>query len=436
LSELQKRVVRKVDEKEEEIIRFTQQLIRTPSVNHPPTGDEKACQDLIVEKFRQLGLKVDVFRPDEVAGIRDHPGFMAGRDYRDRPVVVGAFQGSGAGRSLILTGHIDVVPLEPHPWTVNPWAAELRSGKIFGRGALDMKGGMAAQIMALECVLEAGVFPRGDVILESVVDEEFGGVNGTLSTLLRGYTADAAICAEPTGLTISPGCLGGLNLRITTHAKRQKGIPIGKAKAVESENAIISGAAMVEAVVAYEEERQRTTPRHPLWRNPKYAIPSPMMISYLKSGEPGGMIIIPGDCVLEMWFTSLPGQYTSRKVWEKELSDYIRRRARKDPRLRNAAIKVGSFARWHPGYAGDPKGGLVKVVRKNVEAAVGQPVKVVGFPAPCDIWTLGIYGKMPSLLFGPEGGNPHSGDEWVRVDSLLSTTKALALSIVDWCGVD
>jgi len=259
--ELKNKVLETVEARSRDIIDFVQSLVRIPSVNKPPDGDEAKCQKLVADKFKELGLEIDRFSPDQVEGIRDHPAFLSGRSYANRENVVGILRGEGGGRSLILTGHVDVVPLGPWSWTVPPWGAEIKDGKIYGRGALDMKAGLGAMIMALQCVLETGVKLRGDIILESVVDEEFGGVNGTLSCVLRGYHADAVISPEPTALNISPGCLGGLLFRVTTRGG--SGIPVGRAQVARQSNAVAAAMAVIEALFKYEDRRQAKVQRHP-----------------------------------------------------------------------------------------------------------------------------------------------------------------------------
>jgi len=429
--ELKKRVLETVEARSRDVVGFVQNLVRAPSVNRPPDGDEAKCQELVAEKFKELGLQIDRFRPDQVEGIRDHPAFLTGRNYANRENVVGVLRGEGGGRSLILTGHMDVVPLGPWAWTVPPWGGELRDGKIYGRGVLDMKAGVGAMIMALQSVLETGAKLKGDIILESVVDEEFGGVNGTLSCILRGYRADAVVSPEPTALSVSPGCLGGLLFRITTRGG--SGIPVGRARAATQSNSVIAGMAVIEALFKYEDQRQARVPRHPLWRSFPCPIPSPLMISAVEAGVVGGIITTPEKCVIEAWFTSLPSQYKTRDEWENELKAFLAKASEKDVRMKGAQVEIESVGRWHPGYAGDRDHPIVKVVRRNLEEASEKPVKVLGFPAPGDLWAVALYGNMPALYAGPAGDGAHASDEYVTIESLMAVTKAYALTILDWC---
>ena len=136
-------------------------------------------------------------------------------NYDNRPNVVGTFRGTGGGRSLILNGHIDTVTVEPEEaWTRNPFSGDIDTGLMYGRGTSDMKGGLMAAVMAMAYLLEAGASLKGDVILQSVVNEEHAG-NGTLDLVRRGYRADGAIVLEPTNNTIAVSHPGGLYWQVT-----------------------------------------------------------------------------------------------------------------------------------------------------------------------------------------------------------------------------
>src|SRR5215210_4643995 len=192
-AELGQRLRQAAHDLEEQTVAFTQELVRIPTENPKlaaiTAGAEAACQDVIEARLQTLGCVID--RWDV------YPG---------RPDLIGRLQGHGGekGRSLILNGHIDVVPAgDPAGWIHEPFAAEIAEGKIWGRGAVDMKGGVAAMIAAVEAIQRVGIRLQGDVLIESVVDEETGGP-GTLQTIEHGYRADAAIVVEPTNLVIQP----------------------------------------------------------------------------------------------------------------------------------------------------------------------------------------------------------------------------------------
>ncbi len=135
--------------------------------------------------------------------------------YDGRSSVVGVRRGKGGGRSLHLSGHVDVVPVDPDaPWSHDPWSGEIADGRIWGRGAGDMKGGLAAYLVAAEAVAEVCGDARGDLLFSSVIEEECGG-NGLWAVLRAGYTADATLIGEPTGLDIVHAGTGVVWARLT-----------------------------------------------------------------------------------------------------------------------------------------------------------------------------------------------------------------------------
>ena len=162
-------------------------------------------------------METDLWDPDGpalFAKYEGRPGANKGRTFEGRPNLAGTLRGTGAGRSIMLTGHIDVVPPGPaHHWTTDPFKPELIDGFVHGRGAVDMKGGVASMLMAVEFLKELGVPLAGDVVFTTVVDEEIGGM-GSLAMVDRGYTADAGIMTEPTANRIAPLCHGILWGRI------------------------------------------------------------------------------------------------------------------------------------------------------------------------------------------------------------------------------
>ena len=210
-------------------------LVRIPSL----TGEEGEAQARVADILRGIGASVDVREPDielifdrfpEIAQYPTHwqhdlilpyqelpthqalkaSGLEGVLNYRDRPNVVGRLQGSGGGRSLILNGHIDCVTIEPAgDWRYPPFGAQIEAGRMYGRGTSDMKSGLVAALMAVTYLREARVELKGDVVVQSVVNEEHAG-NGTLDLVARGITADAAIVLEPTGNQIALNHPGGL----------------------------------------------------------------------------------------------------------------------------------------------------------------------------------------------------------------------------------
>jgi acetylornithine deacetylase len=429
---LRDRILRVVDDLRDELIDVTRRLIQIPTENKPPKGYEKEGQEYIAGLYSRLGVELDVFLPTEVEGIEDHPGYLKGRDYRDRPNVVARLRGEGGGRSLILSGHMDTSPKEPLPWSrYDPFSGAVEGDRIYGRGGFDMKGGLAAAYIAAEAVLDAGVKLKGDLILESVVDEEYGGANGTLAARLRGYEADAAILMECSSLAICPANRGDKNWLITI-----RGVPGMPYTGYEPTNPVYGMAKIIEALRNYEVIRNEKTPRHPLYRDEP--IPLPVLIKKLKAGEvePEGALGLPRDCWLLVGPQFYPGM--SEEEFDREFLGFMKAVVDTDPILsRNPPtisssepyirriVEPSEIDRDHP---------IVKTVEAAFQEATGREGMVKGAPFPCDAFIFTKYSRTPVLVFGPAGENAHAPDEYVTISSLLALTKTLALTILKWCG--
>jgi acetylornithine deacetylase len=193
-----------VQRKRSRLIELTQNLIRLPSENKPPVGAERACQEHIARVLRASGWEPELYELAEVNRLDQHPLFRPGRDYKNRPNLGARRTGDRGGRSLVLSGHIDTVPRGTQPWTRDAFGGEVVGNRIYGRGANDMKAGVAMNLFIAEAVADLSLRLCGDLIFETVIDEEFGGVNGTLAGRLRGYNGNAAVISEPSFLRVCP----------------------------------------------------------------------------------------------------------------------------------------------------------------------------------------------------------------------------------------
>ncbi len=206
---------------DEGLIAFLRGLVAIPSLD----GEETAAQRHVAAWMRGEGFGVDEWGID-LDAVAAHPDFSCEVE-RDAAVGVVGWVGPAEkradGRDLILDGHIDVVPAgELSSWSMDPWRGALRDGRVYGRGACDMKAGLCAALFAAKALRDAGVPLRGRVLVAPVVGEEDGGL-GTLATLLRGHTADGAIVTEPTRLRIVTTGAGSLMFRLTVEGHAAHG---------------------------------------------------------------------------------------------------------------------------------------------------------------------------------------------------------------------
>jgi acetylornithine deacetylase len=416
-----------VERKKDSLLELIQALVKFESL----TGNEGNCQRFVADRIRSIGLQTDVWEPDmeELSKHREYVpvetmGYIRG--YKDRPNVVGTWKVSGRekGKSIILNGHVDVVPIgSKEEWTHDPWGGEFVDGRIYGRGACDMKAGLAANIVAVEALKESGAKLKGDVMLESVVDEEAGG-NGTLACVLRGYRADAAIFSEPLGLNVvCPASRGAQFFRITVPGKS-----LGIEYLYQGANAIEKAIRIYEAVSDFALVRQ-VEARHPLWEAYPPDIPKvPTAICKINGGEwPSST---PTKIVMEGSLECLPNEDLNEI--KKRFKNYITEIARLDPwLLKNRPIVEWFGLSMEPSEI-KPDHPIVKQVAQVTKVITGAEPMVVG-GGGSDQRLLTRCANTPSILFGPGGKDQHGVDESIELGEVLKFTKIIALTILDWC---
>ena len=360
-----------------------------------------------------------------------------------REDVIGRLAGAGGGRSLILNGHVDVVPAgDRSAWPHDPWGGELEGGRLWGRGACDMKGGIACGIVALRALQALGVRLAGDVVFQSVVDEETGGP-GTRAALARGHVADAAIVLEPTAREIVT-VEGGLEwVRVVVRGRtghsavRYRSVHAGgRGEAVSA----IEKAAKLLAAVAELERHWAVHKVHPLMPRGITTI-NPGVIAGGSGGGadgmPNGMVAYSNFadyCALGLSLKYLPDERAEDV--KSEFEDYVARVAGADPWLREHPPEI----EW--GVAGVsfppsevPSGHpLVTSLSGAFRAVAGEP-RLGGFEAVSDLAWLAQAG-IPAVLYGPgDFAQAHSSAEYVGVDELVEVATVVALAVCDWCGV-
>jgi len=398
------------------------EMVRIPSI----TGDEGVIQGWAADRMREMGLAVrEVAVPED--RLLAHPTAVSVPwTWEGRPNIAGLWQGRGGGRSLILDAHVDVVPAEdPSAWSAPPFEPVLRGGRLYGRGAADMKGGWVAILWALGALREAGFEPGGDITFLSVVEEEAGGTHGTLACLLDGITADGMIITEPLWSHVVVGHPGVLYFTVeiegrSTHA----------ALANRGVSALYEAMPVLEALRRLDETRGREHRMELFERLPGTAGRSVHLnLGRFRAGD--WPSTVPGRAVVEGRISWLPGEEEPEVRSAVEAA--VREGASGSKWLREHPPRVGWVGWRGRPWLQDPAHPLVTLVVESASAERGEPIALAADTAGLDARFAGEFG-IPCAVYGPHGGNEHGADEWVDLESVRSVARTLIRVIHRWCG--
>ena len=404
----------------------------TELTSHPSTrGNEQSAQDFMARELGERGYEVDRWTID-VDDISHLPGFspVIG-NYEDAVNVVGTHRTNGGnGKSLILNGHIDVVPEGPlDMWDTPPYEPRVEGGWMYGRGAGDMKAGLASNLFALDALKHLGFAPAGDVFIQSVVEEECTG-NGALACLQRGYKADAALIPEPFEEKLVTAQLGVLWFQV-----HLKGIPVHVAYAGSGSNAIEAAIPLIQALHEMEHRWNEPGRRHGAYAGHNHALN--LNIGKIQGGD--WTSSVPAWCVFDVRMGLFPGQ--DMDAARVEIEAVVTEAARANAFLKNSLPEIV----WHgfaaEGYAlSEDKGATAAAAIGALEAAhgavTGGVLDRLAITATTDARFFGLYADTPALVYGPGAEAIHGFNERVELASLRRVTKATALFIAEWCGVE
>lgn len=415
-----------VDKNRDEYISLLQKMISFDSkiIEAGKYGDEAGIQKYLEGVFFDMGAQVDVFEPDNEK-IKSYKGFNADHEYEGRNNVVAIFKGAGGGRSILLNGHCDIVPAgDLDKWDTPPFQSVVKNGRITGRGATDMKGGSAAAICAIKLIKELGLKTKGDIIFESVIDEEGGG-NGTIACCDRGYKADGAIIMEPTSLAVMPCNRGAFLAEFEV-----LGYPIHAAMKGKGQNAIEKAIKLISALKELENEWLMNK-KHDLLSNPT------INIGTICGGT--GASTVAERCKVQFDVEFLPSEldadYNRHMVEPEDIKAEVERKlataCQGDEWLREHPVDVT----WYQEtlcFETDPDCEFTTTVKNGVKAALGSVV-VDGLPCGCDGAQLAHISGMPVIILGPgEAEQLHTANESVSVEKYLKAIEIYANIIIDW----
>ncbi len=433
LTDLERRVVDEIGRGEEELVALAADLIAfdTTARSEPddPARDEAALQEYLAARLERAGAGVDVWEPaaTDVEGSKLTP--RGGIRFDGRPQLAARFPGTGEGRSLLLNGHVDVVSGEPRGrWTSDPNRAEVRDGKLYGRGACDMKGGVAALVFAAEALARLGVRLAGDLVVCTVTDEESTGI-GALAAVAHGVRADAGIVTEPSGFDVWVACRGSLIPTVTVQGRPgHAGIPQRHWRAGGAVNAIDKADTVRDALRRLEADwHGRPDQRH------AFLSPGDIVACTIAGGE--WPVTVPASCSVTYHVAYLPA-FADSDGWgslvEREILDWIDRAAAADPWLSENPPSVV----WAPEVPSSEVSLDEPVVEtlRGASADVGRPGRIGGLDNWHDGATFTRFGGTPCVCFGPgDIAAAHTVDEHVPVADLVQCAQALAVVALRLC---
>jgi acetylornithine deacetylase len=418
------RVLQHVDDMTDAMVSELQTVVRIPSISG--TADENTGQAHMAALLSAGGLDVDHWRIDldEVQQQDDFPGMEVERE--EAWGLVGRLPGTGSGdgATLMLNGHIDVVPQgDRDAWSGDPFSGSIRGDDLVGRGACDMKAGLIAAHWAVQAIRRAGVQLRGDVLLASVQGEEDGGL-GTYSLLRRGWRADACVIPEPTGLDLVPGNAGALTFRLrirghATHASRR----------TEGVSAIEKFWPVWQALLDLEARRHRDVDL----ATTKFGLTHPLSIGMIRAGDWASSV--PDLLVAEGRLGVALGEPV--EAARLDLEHAVAEASERDPWLRSHPVEVewwgGQFASGHLPAESDLQR---RVGSAHALASSGRSQDTWIGPYGSDLRLLTGIGGIPTLQYGPGDARlAHAPDESVPLADVVVTARALAVLALDVCGV-
>jgi acetylornithine deacetylase len=406
----------------EEQIAFTQDLVRFPSTR----GNEHTVQDHMARAMRERGFALDRFAIDHGAIARHPGGSQISEHHSEAPIVVGIHRPRDeTGRSLILQGHVDVVPTGPEDmWATPPFDPVVKDGWMYGRGAGDMKAGVASNLFALDALKRLELQPAATVYVQSVVEEESTG-NGALMTHLRGYRADAALVPEPMGQSLTRANVGVLWFQVEV-----RGVPAHVAYMDEGANAIDAAWRVVGALRELETRWNAAVSDDPWFGETDH--PLNLNVGRIEGGDWASSV--PSWCKVDFRIAILPG--TSAAAARREVEECISAFARSDSFLSNhpPAITFNGFTA--EGYVLEPGSDAEDVLSRAHQTVTGQPMQPSTATAYLDSRVYALYDQIPALNYGPIAENIHGLDERVDLASVRRTTEVTARFIAEWCGIE
>ncbi|PWE32592.1 acetylornithine deacetylase [Maritimibacter sp. 55A14] len=402
-------------------VAFLERLTACASVR----AHEEAAQDIMEQACRERGFEIDRWTLD-APELAAHPALApATVDYSKMSALVATHRGRGGGRSLILNGHIDVVPPGPaEHWTTPAFAPRREGDWLYGRGAGDMKAGLVANLFALDALRRLGVQPAGRVHLQSVPEEESTG-NGALACAARGYIADAALVTEPFDEELVRANTGTLWFRI-----RISGRPVHVFDTGAGGNAIEAAGRMMVRLKELEAAWNARKGGCPPFADHPH--PINLNIGRIEGGDWASSV--PAWCDMDCRIAFYPGETPAEAMAAVEA--FVAEVARGDPLLAAQPPVVEWNGFTAEGYVLEPGSDAEAALARAHRTVTGRGLKDIAMPCYLDGRVFAVQQGIPTLVYGPLAENIHGFDERVNLPSVQRVTETVARFIADWCGLE
>jgi len=399
--------------REGEIVDFVKELIRVKTVE-----TEAPVVPVITEKMKRIGMEIEVYETF-------NPRFPENK----RPCILGTLRGKNEKPLLCFNGHTDVVPVEfPEKWTHDPFDPVVDRGRVYGRGACDMKGGLGSMIMAAQALVDAKIELTGTLVVAAVPGEETDGWGS--ESIVKRRDWDAVVIGEPTELSVNPACNG-----ISTFWIKVNGKSAHASMPEKGTNAIDK---MLKIMNALEEYKQKLSRRvHPLTGTP------PFVYCMLRGGWRS--VIVADECRLHVTTHLVPGETIEARF--AEILEILGNLKKEDPEFQCELVdsyddpiilplpkKGPRRARLNPTEipVDEP---IVRALLNASKYALGRQLPIKGNRYACDSPYFVNEGKIPTLAFGPGCiDQAHTYDEYVEVKQLVEATEVYALGAVGYLG--
>lgn len=415
-----------------EISKTLSELVQIKTENLPPSGNEKPGQEYLYNMASRFikSSDLDMFEIDDVEGIREHPLFfptMAGmeKNYNGRPNLVAKLSGKNGDKSILFSGHMDTMPSGKGIWKVfnDPFSGKIKNGKMYGRGALDMKSGTLAGFYALKCIHDLNLNLSGDVYAESVVDEENGGVNGTIACRLKYPNIDFAILAEPTSLVAGIETIGGSDWISKVHEEGPGGISTD----IELTNPIYKLAKVAKALEKYDTlELSKAKIPQTYNKDMKLRLLTFQLSSggssYLESGS------IPIGGHIYFWLETFA--YMKEQEVRKNFLSFMKKELNV---IKGKIPEFETVIRFLKGHRTNTSHPAMDSVRKAYHQLQFK-YEEKGLGLAMDAGAFREASNTDVVVIGPKGDNLHGTDEYVEMESVYQLINVMVLTAIDYCG--